>query len=113
MAKPITPSEVANREIFIPDFVYEAFNELILDSFNGIYATVKQEAVLSRILKKVAEANATSVTGVAYARQDIFDNKWLDIEPHYRKAGWEVSYDRPSLHESYEPYFKFTAPKSN
>jgi hypothetical protein len=40
-------------------------------------------------------------------QQVIFDNHWLDIEDHYRKAGWKVTYDKPSYYEDYDAFFKF------
>lgn len=59
--KPISPKEVTHM---IPDFIFEAVNQLIKE-------------------------------------------KWLDIEDHYRKAGWKVTYDKPAYCENYDAYFKF------
>lgn len=40
-------------------------------------------------------------------RQDVFNKSFLDIEAHYRKSGWNVSYDRPNYCENYRHYYIF------
>lgn len=42
------------------------------------------------------------------SRQFIFDKHWLDIEDTYRKAGWNVEYDKPGYCENYDAYFVFS-----
>lgn len=90
---PIKPSEVNNKEI--PEIVFDSFNELINEKFADGSATVKQAEVVIRMLVK------------GLSREDIFEKKWLDIEEHYRAAGWKVKYDKPGFNESGEAYFEF------
>lgn len=98
-AQPIKPSQVIKKKKdSIPDFVIESFNELIVKHFNGSYSTIQQDEVLSVILSKMPEGST---------RQNVFDNNWLDVEDIFRKAGWQVNYDKPAYNESYPATFKF------
>ena len=47
----------------------------------------------------------------AKARQELFDNHYLDIEPAYRNAGWKVEFDKPGYNETYDSYFVFSKKK--
>lgn len=95
--KPITPEEVTKeKQRFIPDEVFEVFNELIAKHWNGHSATIYQKAVCAMIAAKMHVS-----TDYVYTQQ------WLDIEDIYREAGWSVEYDKPAYCESYEAYFKF------
>jgi len=97
MSRPIRPNEVVKRrESTIPDAVFDSFNELIFKHWNGSSATVKQNVVVAMI------ASALQID-----RQEVFDNHYLDIEPHYTKAGWDVKYDKPAYNETYEATFEF------
>lgn len=97
--KPITKDVVAeqlsNREF--PDFVIQAFNECISESKVKGSTTVYQDDVVKRIVKlgKVR-------------RQKIYDNNWLDVESHYQKAGWKVTFYQPAYNESGTAYFTFS-----
>lgn len=99
--KPITPEEARKGfEESTPDFVFEAVNNCINKNFfNKKSFTIKQNEIIEEILKLAPEP---------MTRQEIFNNHWLDFEPHYRKAGWYVVYDKPSYCDSYEAYFKFS-----
>lgn len=85
MAGPITPEEAEERIALvnpIPDAVFEAFNELIVEN-RGV---VLQDDVVERILQKMPELGGDSI---------IFRKKWLDIEPYYRAQKWNVRYIKP------------------
>lgn len=100
MVKPITPSQVIKKKKDgIPDFVIEAFNTLIAKNFNGHSSTLRQEDVLQVILAASPEGTTSD---------KVFDEHWLDVEDIFRKAGWDVEYDKPAYNETYEPTFKFT-----
>lgn len=95
--RPIKPSEVvAKKKKDIPNEVFEAFNELITQNFDGHSATIKQDEVVALIVKKGLKRNA------------IFNNHWLDVEDVYRAGGWNVVYDKPGFNENYEAFFEFT-----
>jgi len=105
MSGPIKPSDVVElkRKVVIPEKVFDAFNELIAKYWTGSSARFTQDEVMRLVLKKFARTN--NVT-----RRSVYDNRWLDVEPIYREAGWKVVYDRPGYNESYEPTFAFSKP---
>jgi len=95
--KAMGPEEVlAARKESIPNVVFEAFNELIAQKFNGSYAYVGQDSVIARIVK------------AGHSRSEIFEKHWLDVEDIYREQGWKVVFDKPGYCESYEATFKFS-----
>lgn len=97
--KPITPDEVADlKNAIIPGVVFDAFNELIAAAWNGASATIKQDAVVKRILQ----------LDLGIDRALLFDAKYLDVEESYRSLGWNVVYDKPAFNESYPATFTFT-----
>lgn len=97
MSGPIKPNEVAKRIAeTLPDEVFEAFNELICENWSISGATVKQNAVVDRIVSKLN-----------CERSYVFAKGYLNIEAAYKKAGWCVGYDKPGYNESYEAYFSF------
>lgn len=98
MTDPVTPETVvAHKRGQVPDDVIKAFNDLIALAFDGTSAVVYQDEVVEAIIAK----------GLARNGKEITDQHWLDIEPVYRVAGWNVSYDKPGFNESYRPYFTF------
>lgn len=96
MTKPFSPKEAqAAAGASIPDFVIEAFNELLAEG-GGVNVRINVDDAIERIKIK---STAT------------FDNKWLNVEPIYRRSGWKVRYDKPGYNESYMPFFEFEAEK--
>ncbi len=96
--KPISPDEVVQKKkTSFPDFVLEAFNELITKNFRGKSAIIKQNDVVNLIVSK----GAIDIDAV-------FAAHYLDVEDVYRDAGWKVSYDKPAYCEDYEPTFTFS-----
>lgn len=99
MLKPITREEVnaakAKREF--PDFVIQAFNECILEAKIKNTTKVMQDDVMDKIL-----AAASGET-----RGSVYEKHWLDVEDHYRAAGWVVTYEKPAYNESFSTYFTF------
>lgn len=101
IVKPITPDEVDKGQ-HIPDFVIQAFNELIAEAWEGREATVVQKDAVARCIK-VAKVGGERVTSTM-----LFYKGWLNVEGFYRNAGWDVVYDKPGYNESYEATFCFT-----
>jgi hypothetical protein len=102
--KPITPKEVVSKKAAgIPDAVFEAFNELIAEGWDGSQSVVKQNVVMDRVLSRL---NVNSE--VSFTREMVLDRHWLDVEEIYRSAGWNVEYDRPGYNETYGAVFIFT-----
>ena len=98
MSGPIRPEDVEGvRVAGIPEEVFAAFNELIVERIGGgNSAHFTQNDVVDRIVSKLG-----------CPRAEVFDKKWLDVEGAFRKAGWVVEYDKPGFNESYDAYFVF------
>lgn len=100
MVKPIRPEEVevAFVDQYIPEAIFEAFNELISKNFRNGKAVVDQDDVM----KVLTSAR------YGFDRHSIFENKWLDVEPSYRNSGWIVTYDKGDYTEvNAKSYFIF------
>jgi hypothetical protein len=96
---PITPGDVAAGAAgAVPDFVLQAFNELLAQKARNGSARITQNEVIERII---------SLSPTPLPRQQIFDKNWLDVESIYRAAGWKVRYDKPGYCENYDAYFEF------
>lgn len=96
--KPLSAKDV-KQVITFPEAVIESFNELIQKKFDGRQAVIKQKDVVEIILSKMPEGTKS---------QDLIDNHWLDVEDVYRKAGWQVEFDKPAYYETYDASFTFT-----
>lgn len=95
--KPFSPKEAEEAKISnIPDEVLEAVNELLSESYSSRIVLL-QDKVINRVISKMENIS----------RQDIFENKWLDFEPVYRKQGWCVEYDKPAYNDSYGAHWVF------
>lgn len=96
MVKPISPEEIGfYKKKILPQEVIETFNELIAKNYCNGTSRINQQEIITSL----------SVKGIS--RQDIFNNKYLDVEPIYEAEGWEVEYDKPDYTESYDPVFIF------
>ena len=96
--KPITPQEAIDGFIDnIPPKIIQVVNELLMKKASPLASsiTIKQD----EILDLVCDENLSRAT--------VFERKWLDIEEIYRRAGWDVKYDKPAYNESYDAYFVF------
>jgi hypothetical protein len=99
--KPITPEELKKVEgDSIPSVVIESVNELLVEKARNGRATLRQNEVIERILQKA---------GLEITKSKLFDKGWLDFEPVFRRAGWDVEFDRPAYCETYEPNWTFKA----
>jgi hypothetical protein len=108
MTKPITPKEaLKNKGSHIPDFVIEAFNQLITENFDGHSAIIDQEDALERICERMVDVPDLTEAPASEKRTAIFEHGWLDVEPLFRKAGWRVVYDKPGYNETYDAFYEF------
>lgn len=96
MIKPISPTEHSKFRGGFPDFVFEAFNRKISKVRNATVIRVFQDDVIDLII------DLGDVT-----RSEIFNNNWLDIEDHYRDAGWVVHYCKSPYWSDEDSYFEF------
>ena len=101
--EPIKPSEVFQS---MPDFVIRGANECISEHYHELDNSSRftQNELIEHILKYAPEH---------ITRHTLFDKHWLDIEPTYRRAGWEVEYDKPAYYEDYEANFIFSTSQSS
>ncbi len=100
MTRPITPQEAGLSAATIPEFVIRAFNFEIERVFNGKTAKVDQETIMQTILNLGIEHSCQ------VSRSNVFARNWLDVEPLYRAAGWQVEYNMPNVREA--AHFIFT-----
>lgn len=92
----LTPDQVEDKKAeIIPNEVFEVFDELIAENWNGSSSTFQLDAVRARVKKKLGEG----VPG-----------NFLDIKSIYRKAGWSVKYDSPGYNENYSATYQFRKP---
>lgn len=99
MIKPIQPHKVKDVQLaLIPDEVIDVFNTLIIENYDKSTksADVSQNEAIERI---------SVLLGIS--RCKVFDNKWMDIEDVFRKAGWKVTYVRPAYYERGSAYYIF------
>lgn len=96
MTGPITPAQAAKSKLTtIPEEVFEVVNALISQNLSNNRATIKQDDIVSALVARGLNKN------------ELFAKGWMDFEPAYRKAGWEVVYDKPGYNESGFAVFKF------
>ena len=98
MASPITPAEVIEKRITnFPPEIIEIVNNLIVETFDGRSAVVRAKNVLAAIKKDFSKVHSDK----------IYDAGWMDFEPIFIKAGWDVKYESPDRDESYEAFYQF------
>lgn len=96
--KPISPNDIeVNPENIIPPVVIQAVNNLLEKKYRGGSVSILQKEVIEEIVRLDSSMND----------EYLFDNKFLDFEPLYRKSGWSVEYDKPGYNENYEAMFIF------
>lgn len=101
MIDPISPHQAKQHEgALIPDFVIQAFNEMILENYTKGHASFTQDAVLEKIRNKQRTVHNPAPMS--------FDNRWLNIESRFRAKGWKVVYDSPAYNEDYAANYKFS-----
>lgn len=84
MINPLRPEEVSSQiGSHIPSEVIKVFNSLLVEHYNGTYATIYQSEVISLLKEKM---NVTE--------DQILKNHWLDVEWIYQKFGWNVEHTK-------------------
>lgn len=117
--EPITPDEAKKRKEEnwkqnLPAPVLEAINDCIVKNMEPHSFVIDQNEMMKAILDRLAEgrkeyAGDESNMPWYYAatRQQVYDNKWLDFEPLYRKVGWKVEYYKPDFNEAGPAFWRF------
>lgn len=99
---PISPNEVIqSKRPEIPRYVFEIFNMLIKQNWDGKMAIVTKEAVIRNII-------AVNNNDDLFSRSDIFTNNLLEVDNFYRDKGWCVTYKKPAFNEFYDPFWIFS-----
>lgn len=101
--KPITPEEIVKKNVNnIPSEIFTAVNTLLIEKSK----TSKDEIIIlqDEILEMVCGDEKHQGK---FTRNEVFKNKWLDIEEYYNVAGWNVKYHGPRYYETWKAYFKF------
>lgn len=85
--EPIRPEEV---DIPLPDFVISGANACIKVHYRHIskMSEFTQDELMNYILERTP-SNMNNIT-----KETLLKNNWLDIEPLYEDAGWNVYYDK-------------------
>jgi hypothetical protein len=94
--KPITPKEVLEKRPLVLEPVFEVFNKLILDAFDGRQAVIYLEPAAIIVSKTLG-----------IKKEKLYDSGYMDIEDHYREAGWVVVYSQPDRTENFRPHYTF------
>ena len=98
---PLSPSDITNNlHNIIPDVVITAVNNILTKKYRGSSINITQEEIIREIVRLDPNMNS----------EQLFENRWLDIEPIFRSVGWQVEFDKPAYHESYEAFFTFSIP---
>lgn len=106
MVKPIRPEEI-NVEDAFPDFVLEAFNNIITQHYRNGSSSFKDKEVVAEIIK-MSEMKGNPVT-----KGEIYEQDWLSVEEVYAKFGWSINRDSPGWSERGDSTFKFKPNKKH
>ena len=112
--KPIRPDDICEIKVkLIPDYVIDAFNELIAADYTNGRSTVMQDTVVELIVSKryAMDDTVTSSEEERRCKKEIYEKGWLNVEEIYRAQGWVVVYDKPGFNESYPARFEFSRSK--
>lgn len=107
--KPISPQEANDYfQKNIPSFVIDAVNSLISSKFTPSKSSfiLLHSEVKNKILSQMDLYNTQ------YNAQMIWDDGFMDIEDSYRKYGWDVSYVKKSIGDTFESHYQFKPQKS-
>lgn len=95
--QPINPNEIIEEKVrAIPEQVVRVFNELIARNWSNDKAIVFANDAIEFI---------KFLTGAS--KDTIIQNHWLDIEPLYRKGGYDVTYFESKGLDAFPSYFEF------
>ena len=108
----LAPSEVLKKKadlklekaLQIPNFMIEIFNAEIAKNFNESSkdSVVEQDAIAMLARAHIAK-NKDHLGDV-----DPYQKGWLDVEPIFEHAGWDVVYRKQPYYETASSFFIFT-----
>lgn len=95
--QPLSPDRLVTPKAFqIPNIVIMVVNKLINENWDGHLSRVWQSDII---------INIGRLTGID--KESILRNRWLNVEPLYREAGYKVNYIAPNPGEKGDAYFEF------
>lgn len=100
--EPLTPQQL--QETYgskVPDIVIECVNELLAKQVGT--ESQKRFVIYQHDLVSMLEERGVN-------RLDIFNKRYLDFEPTFRRAGWKVKYDKAHYSESRDSEWVFEVP---
>lgn len=99
---PITPDEIieATKPPEIPDYIFDSFNKLIKDSWDGKQSVITISDAINRIM-----------LDRFISRSVILNNAWLEVDDFYREKGWDVKFIKPDYTEFFISYWVFSKNK--
>lgn len=98
--RPIKPEEIKLETREIPTFVFDIFNDMLVD---GTVSETKDIVILTKDVRKRIEDHLKTMEDPPQ-----FELWWLDVENMYRAAGWTVTYDKPAYCETHDASYTFT-----
>lgn len=103
--EPISPDQAKEgKPKTVPWMIIQAVNELLTEGWQGDGRSIQLD--LNTIIDRACGLDSR------LTRQEVFRNKWLDIEDTYRAKGWTVSYESSDYTDSRQyAYLKFTPPR--
>lgn len=109
--EPLSPTEIQVKwtKVFEP-LVIEAVNNLLIKKYspNKKDFVIKQHEITTEIKCLLGDQTMEQKD---IKIKELYANNQLDIEEFYRKAGWEVLYDKPGYNEMHDAFFEFSIPK--
>jgi len=85
---PISKDQAISAHVEnIPDSIIDAVNKLLIKYVepNGV-TIIHVDDILAIACSDDPDSGKPT-------RNEVYDNRWLDIEPLYRKLGWKVSFE--------------------
>jgi len=109
---PIKPQDIKRdpKARRIPEAVFVAFNELLVEKWDGREARITLIEALKLAVEKMNRYFADSAGEPQIVSEAVLmNNRWMDVEDDYRKAGWSVVYEQPIRGEDdFGAYYVFT-----
>lgn len=97
--QPFTPRKAREAKLgLFPNFVIESFNEIIARKLWANKVSFSEEEILNLISSK---------SGCSHA--EIKKNGWLNVEPIFRRKGWNIIFDISGY--GIQPSFTFSKRK--
>lgn len=100
---PITPKELAKKVgCHIPKDIIKAFNNYLEENSELDDNVVTCRIELDAIVKYITKCTN-------FSSNDLYDKNYLDVEPVFRRAGWEVTFHKSPYYDTSPSFYVFSA----